>query len=484
MVHAVISALTQERLFGELYQRMTLDAPEVSFDNIDLSILNDRLLVGLLRGALVTDRQMELLLTALRRHLLGKMVESIGMGSSAGLGCDEFLAALATQCFDNEYIFSITDQELSWLKILVDQVEGIAAETVLGAWLAMIGAYMPLCRLRDVADFSERRWSMPWDSLIGLQIRDLMMEDSIKKTLGVIAEVREGVSETVRKQYEENPFPRWVDLPGVAREDSLQAYVRGLFPAATFAIGGQNAPDILVAGCGTGLIPALFARQFPKARILAMDLSRSSLAYGKRKADQLGLNGIEFLQGDILALGGLGRRFDLINCFGVLHHTADIVESWRVLCGLLKPDGLMQIGLYSKIARQSVAVVRSYIAARDYPSTLKGLRKCWQDLMLSDDPQLKPIVNSWSFYSASNFRDLAFHVHEIYITIPQLKQMLDELDLDFIGFELDYPESKSLYRIEYPDDPEMTSLGNWEIFENRHPITFENCYKFWVRRNV
>jgi len=226
------------------------------------------------------------------------------------------------------------------------------------------------------------------------------------------------VSASVREQYEENPFPRWVDLPRVAREESLQAYVRRLFPAATVTGGVQDAPDILVAGCGTGLIPALFARQFPQASILAVDLSRSSLAYGKRKAGQLGLKNIEFLQGDILALGDLARRFDLINCYGVLHHTADIVESWRVLCGLLKPDGLMQIGLYSQIARQSVSAVRSYIAGKGYPSTLEGLRQCRQDLMGSDDPQLAPIVNSWSFYSASNFRDLAFHVHEICITIP------------------------------------------------------------------
>lgn len=484
MVHAVISALMQEQGFNDLSQRVIRAGSDVDIGSNDLAVLNDRLLIGLLHGALVTDRRMELLLTALRRHLLKKTVESIRAGAEAQIGCDEFLAALATQCFANEYIFSVMDQESSWLEILVDQIAGQPVETVPGAWLAILGAYMPLGRLHNAAELSERRWLEPWDSLIGLQIRDLRMEDSIKEALGVISEVRTGLSASVREQYEENPFPRWLDLPMIPQEDSLQAYLGRLFPAALVAGGESNDLDILVAGCGTGLIPALFARQFPRARILAVDLSRSSLAYGVRKAGQLGLKNIDFRQGDILALGELERRFDLVDCFGVLHHTADIIESWRVLCGLLKPGGLMQIGLYSAIARQSVAAVRKYIAHKGYAADLDGLRNCRQDLMESDDPQLKPIVNSWAFYSASNFRDLAFHVHEICITIPQLKQMLDELVLEFVGFELDYAESKSLYRRDYPGDPAMVSLENWSEFENRHPTTFENCYRFWVRRKA
>jgi SAM-dependent methyltransferase/tetratricopeptide (TPR) repeat protein len=482
LVHAAISALRQEQAFNDLSQCMLGQGKEGDIESVDPAVLCDRLLVGLLRGALVTDRKMELLLTAVRRYLLGKMVESICASTSTSLGCDDFIAALAAQCFANEYIFGVTDQESSWLEVLVDQVAGRDAEVLPGAWLAMIGAYLPLVQLHNAVALSERRWQEPWDSLVQQQIRDLVVEDSIKETLGVTAEIREGVSKSVREQYEENPFPRWVDLPRVAQEESLQAHVRNLFPVAKVVGSGRNDPDILVAGCGTGLIPALYARKYPQARILAVDLSRSSLAYGKRKADQLGLSNIEFLQGDILILGVLERRFDLVNCYGVLHHTADIVESWRVLCGLLKPDGIMQIGLYSKIARQAVVMVRDYIAGKGCPSTLEGLRECRQDLMASGDPRWAPIINSWSFYSASNFRDLAFHVHEICITIPQLKQMLDELGLSFIGFELDYPETRPLYRREFPDDPAMTSLDNWCEFENRHPSTFENCYKFWVRR--
>jgi ubiquinone/menaquinone biosynthesis C-methylase UbiE/tetratricopeptide (TPR) repeat protein len=485
MVHAVISALKNERSFNALWQRLRHDMESEDIDDdIECSALNDQLLVGLLCGALITDWQMEIFLTAFRKWLLKKTVGHINDARS-GAGCDEFLCALATQCLGNEYIYNVTEVESHWLELLVDAVENQATEHVAGSSLAIIGSYMPLRQLRNADDLAGQHWPEPWDSLIELQIREPIAEDSIKESLGTITDVQNEISKTVRKQYEENPFPRWVDLPMVAQGDSLDTYIRRLFPAAVIAAMGQRSnPEILVAGCGTGLIPCLFARQFPKSRIQAVDLSRSSLAYGKRKADKLGLNNIEFLQGDILALGSLARKFDFINCYGVLHHTESIIESWRVLCGLLKPHGFMQIGLYSEIARQSVSEVRSYIAEKGYSSTLGGMRMCRLDLAASDNPKLAPIVKSWSFYSASNFRDLAFHVYEKCITLRTLKEMLDELNLEFIGFELDYPDSKSLYHLEYPDDPTMKSLDNWGEFEKRHPNTFENCYKFWVQQKI
>jgi len=484
MIHAVISALKNEEAFNGLWQRFMHDKDSVDFDVTVCSSLNDPLLIGLLRGALVTDWQMELFLTALRRQLLEKTVAHLD-DAPGEIGCNDFLCALAMQCFSSEYIFNVTEQESHWLKLLVEAAEKHAVERPAGNSLAIIGCYMPLHQLRNATELAGRRWPEPWDSLIELQIRELMIEDSIKEDLDAITDVQDGTSGIVRQQYEENPFPRWIDLPMVTQEYTLETLVRRMFPAAVIAGGDRRSnPEILVAGCGTGLIPCLLARQFPKSRILAIDLSRSSLAYGKRKADKLGLNNIEFLQGDILALGKLERKFDFINCYGVLHHTASIVDSWRVLCGLLKSGGFMQIGLYSEIARQCVSEVRGYIATRGYPSTLEGMRKCRLDLVACDNPTLAPIVKSWSFYSASNFRDLAFHVHETCITLPVLGDMLGELDLDFIGFELDYPESKSLYRFEYPGDPSMISLANWGEFEKKHPNTFENCYKFWVRQKV
>ena len=77
-----------------------------------------------------------------------------------------------------------------------------------------------------------------------------------------------------------------------------------------------------------------------------MDLSLASLAYAKRKTTELEITNIEYLQADILKLDQLEQKFDIIESAGVLHHMDEPMAGWRVLTDLLKPGGLMMIGLY------------------------------------------------------------------------------------------------------------------------------------------
>ena len=102
--------------------------------------------------------------------------------------------------------------------------------------------------------------------------------------------------------------------------------------------------------------------------MLAVDLSLTSLAYAVRKTRELGIGNIEYRQADILALGALTERFDVVDCTGVLHHLADPVAGWRILCSLLRPGGLMRIGLYSEQARRHVVRAREFIAAGRVPA--------------------------------------------------------------------------------------------------------------------
>ena len=44
------------------------------------------------------------------------------------------------------------------------------------------------------------------------------------------------------------------------------------------------------------------------------------------------------------------EKFDIIESAGVLHHMSEPMTGWRVLTDLLKPSGLMRIGLYSELA--------------------------------------------------------------------------------------------------------------------------------------
>ncbi len=63
------------------------------------------------------------------------------------------------------------------------------------------------------------------------------------------------------------------------------------------------------------------------------------------------MQNIEYAQADLLALGSLGRTFDVIEATGSLQALAAPMTGWRVLLSLLRPGGLMKIGLYSELAR-------------------------------------------------------------------------------------------------------------------------------------
>ena len=68
----------------------------------------------------------------------------------------------------------------------------------------------------------------------------------------------------------------------------------------------------------------------------------------------------------------------------MLHHLADPQAGWRVLLSLLRPGGVMHIGLYSELARQDVVRARAFIAERGYGQTADDIRRCRQDLFALD----------------------------------------------------------------------------------------------------
>ena len=70
-------------------------------------------------------------------------------------------------------------------------------------------------------------------------------------------------------------------------------------------------PNILIAGAAQ-TTPIGTAARFKGSNVLAIDLSLSSLAYAKRKTEELGFQNIEYMQADILNLKQFNNRFDII----------------------------------------------------------------------------------------------------------------------------------------------------------------------------
>ncbi|HML15189.1 MAG TPA: tetratricopeptide repeat protein [Xanthobacteraceae bacterium] len=440
----------------------------------------DRLFRYLIESALVGNADLERVLTATRRIVL----DLAASRTASDIAGDElaFCCALARQCFINEYVFACTDEEEEKARGLRDALTAAldAGAPVPPIWPVAVAAYEPLGGISAVDALLGRSWPAPLAALLTQQIAEPREEMRCRREIARLTSVEDEVSRQVQQQYEENPYPRWVDLGRIVRPTTLTSWLSTLAPGA--GPEENDGGDILIAGCGTGQQAIETAQMFPEARVLAIDLSLSSLAYARRKTAELGLSNLEYGQADILRLDALGRTFDLIESIGVLHHLDDPAAGWRLLVKLLRPQGLLRVGLYSEVARHHIVAARSFIAERGYQPTPHDIRRCRQDLMMQEQAPDRPnVVESWDFFSTSTCRDLLFHVAERRMSLPEIEAFLATEGLALVGLQVD-ASMAARYRNMFPGDAAMTNLANWHAFELKHPYVFSGMYIFGVRR--
>ena len=466
--------------------------------------LKHPLVLNLLTGERIPYRETELLLAAFRRAFLEEALTGEGLEAALWPGAEDFLAALACQCFINEYIYFETEAEKAGVERLLAETGADAG----AARLALLGCYRPLADLPFADDWTESaaglaalRQSAPGRSLLRLQLEEPRREAALRATIESVTPVEDATSQAVRAQYEANPYPRWMALPPLpetAQGGGARGFLKRALPLAGAALLPEvpERPAVLIAGCGTGRQALDIARRLPEAEITALDLSFASLAYAKRKAEEAGVENLTFVQGDLLALGDLpastdmsgasaaiGAEFDMIFCSGVLHHLAEPEAGLAAIASRLKPGGVMKLALYSREARAFLKPAREKIAALGLRADAEGIRQARFALFNLPEGDPARAVTAWlDFYSLSDCRDALFHVQERDYDALELAEYLATQDLTFLGFQGLPRETAQAYRARFPQDPEARDLTNWAAFEPDHPLTFVAMYQFWVSR--
>jgi SAM-dependent methyltransferase len=433
-----------------------------------------------LRAALETATLPSVQLEALLGHARAELLRLAGEEGEIDDDIVAFACALARQCFLNEYVYAHGEAEGERATALRDR---LLAELASGAaiaplTLAVVAACFPLHALPSAEALLRRDWPAAVTALLRVQLREPLEEAAERAAIATLAPVKDSVSLQVMRQYEENPYPRWTVNPLAAfAADQARGRIK---PTAE----RQASLDILIAGCGTGLHAIQIAQVYPKARLLAVDISLPSLAYARRKTRELGLRNIAYAQADILELGAIGRTFDRIESVGVLHHLAEPTAGWRVLVSLLRPGGRMRVGLYSELARRVIVEARDRIAARGYRATADDIRRCRQDI-IREAEHWKTLIGSRDFYSMSGCRDLLFNVMEHRLTIPQIAAFLNANDLSFLEFEpFDDPAVIERFHQQFAGAADEANLDQWHRFEVDHPRTFWDMYVFTVGRTA
>lgn len=443
------------------------------------------LLTELLAAGPVCTLPLERFCTLARRLLLKAALagNAAWEADTAGL---RFFAALAEQCRVNEYAFAEGDDEARQAEALAGRIEAAldAGQAVSALAVLAAAAYRPVSGLAGAEALARRPWPAPVAEALGRWLAEAAEERGSRETMPRLTPIEDEVSLRVRRQYEENPYPRWMRAAPVDEPQPFDAFLSRRFPFSSFVpLGRHDRLDVLVAGCGSGQHALETARRFHGADVLAVDLSLASLAYAKRKAGELGAANITFAQADILRLGAIDNRFDVIESTGVLHHLHDPLAGWRVLLGLLRPGGCMRLGFYSDLARRDIPRLRVMLQAKGYVPTPPSLRRCRQELLglPQDDPARRLLVQD--FYSTSGCRDLFFHVCETAMTLPAIAAFLDGNGLRFLGFDIE-PATLAAYRARFPSDPAATDLDNWHVFELENQDTFLEMYQFWIQKGL
>ena len=98
---------------------------------------------------------------------------------------------------------------------------------------------------------------------------------------------------------------------------------------------------VLDAGCGSGWVSRLLARETPGAKVTGIDITPGFVDYAKRSAEQEGLANLDYMVGDICALPFEDGRFDVVWSQLVVFFLAQPEQAVAEFARVVRPGGLV-----------------------------------------------------------------------------------------------------------------------------------------------
>ena len=450
-------------------------------------VLDDEIVRRYLQRTVNVSVPLEALLTQCRARWLADAEAAAMLAPS----CRDGVAAVAVQCFLNEFVWAVTSEEERSIVVVERRIVDVcsslsSANEALVSDVLVYACYRPLWRMPCAArlrTWPVDAWPVAARETLRVSLHEPLGERDLAAGMESGAAIRNPVSKAVQIQYEENPYPRWTAITRGASQN-IEQWIRRWNPDYVAPADLRGTLRVLVAGCGTGMDAINTALHLHNAQVTAVDLSRASLAYAMRKAGEYGLENIRFRHQDILALGSDAESYHVINCTGVLHHMENPAVGLERLAGVLRPGGVIRLALYSELARAPLQQARDLIRASGLGPRTGDIRKFRQQVF-ADGARgpLAELMGSTDFFSTSECRDLLFHVQETQVNLPGIRALLAAAKLEFLGFELGIAEVEQGFRREHPGVA-LTDLGAWAEYEQRHPHSFRAMYQFWCRSQL
>jgi len=192
-------------------------------------------------------------------------------------------------------------------------------------------------------------------------------------------------------------------------------------------------PNIWVAGCGTNQAVYTGLR-YPKANIVASDLSPTSIATSRNTAQKVGVKNVEFRQQSINQVTHW-EEFDYLICTGVIHHNADPSEPLTRLASALKPTGILELMVYNRYHRQETTAfqkaIRLLADGADFESELRIAGNIAEGVKL--DNFMARFLKSLGGISETQLADALLQPVEYSFTIESLESLLADCGLELVA---------------------------------------------------
>ena len=229
-------------------------------------------------------------------------------------------------------------------------------------------------------------------------------------------EINDPKTKKVTSFYKESPFPNYKfdDNKLTIKQKGDQNYLASKFKSFI----GYN-KDILEVGCGTGQLAIYFSIN-TNNRVVGLDPTIESLELAANFTKNNDIHNINFINADIFDDVLKDNFFDFIWCNGVLHHTKNPYQAFKVLIKSLKNEGYVLIGLYNKIGR-----IRTIF--RRYMFKIFGSK-----FLEIFDPTLRNLKDSKEDKKAW-IRDQYTHPIESLHTLDNVLEWFNKNDIEFIN---------------------------------------------------
>jgi SAM-dependent methyltransferase len=244
---------------------------------------------------------------------------------------------------------------------------------------------------------------------------------------------RPDISDAVRHFYDRHPYPppvedlddyqkRWED------ERLRRADYHLFFPARPC----REELDILIAGCGTSQA-AKYALRHPKAWVVGIDFSATSVDETKKLKRKYDLDNLEVRQLPVERVQDLEMQFDQIICTGMLHHLPDPDARLRALREALKPDGAMHLMVYAAYGRIGIYMIQDYCRRLDIGSSEEEITELAEALMSMPygHPLARLLGESLDFRRKAALADALLNPQDRAYTVPQYFDLVQGAGLQF-----------------------------------------------------